>query len=160
MKESIGGTQLFIIVISLIIVFTAIMSFTINHSNAFAIKDKVVTIVEEAGGFDVTSQIVGSSSSSSTLKKIVDTLSEESYRQEGKCPESDGKTEVVGYDRNGAKSSSNKSSFCIVKIPASSDGGGVTKYYYQIIVFYGIDFPILNQMFVFRAIGETKPLYA
>ncbi len=164
MKESIGGTQLFIVVIALILIFTAIMAFTINHSNAFAVKDQVVSIIEEAGGFDMTAEIVEGSGlrEDETLRKIVDSLTEHSYRQVGKCPEFDSShIEVVGYQRNGSKVyRDDKASFCIVKIPNASDNGAVTKYYYQIVVFYSLDIPIVNELFNFKAVGETKPLYS
>ena len=38
MREGIGGIQLFLIVVILILVFAGIMSLTINHSNAFAVN--------------------------------------------------------------------------------------------------------------------------
>ena len=41
MREGIGGIQLFLIVVILILVFAGIMSLTINHSNAFAVKETV-----------------------------------------------------------------------------------------------------------------------
>lgn len=163
MKESIGGTQIFIIVFTLIILFAGIMAFTINYSNAFAVKDQLVSLVETAGGFDLTTEIVeGSINNDETLEKIVETLDHNSYRQKGKCPESkpsEGYT-VAGYQRNGAKTlGNNEDSFCIVKIDAKSPEGTPPRYYYQIIVFYRLDLPIIKALLGFKAIGETKILY-
>lgn len=163
MKESIGGTQIFIVVIALVLIFTAIMAFTINHSNAFAVKDQIVTIIESAGGFDMTAENLEGSGldNNEVISQIVDALQANSYRQVGKCPDEEGEIEVEGYQRNGAKVTGNeKAAFCIVKIPSAGDDGAVTKYYYQVVVFYSLDIPIVNELFNFKAVGETKPLYS
>ena len=167
MKESIGGTQLFIIVISLILIFSGIMALTINHSNAFSIKDQIVTILEKNGGFDTSQELVGGSGYT-PLEEIKDLLQETSYRQTGKCPTPDsenGYLEVGEYQRDGTKTSGNNlSSFCIVKMSgnktgAGSDSGVAQVYYYKIIVFYHLDLPVIKNIFNFRAVGETKALY-
>ncbi len=155
MKESIGGTQIFIVVIALVLIFTAIMAFTINHSNAFAVKDQIVSIIESSGGFDMSAENI------EVIEQIVDALQANSYRQVGRCPEEEGNIDVEGYQRNGSKViGDGKASFCIVKIPSIGDRGAVTKYYYQVIVFYSLDIPIVNELFNFKAVGETKPLYS
>ena len=175
MKESIGGIQLFLIVVILVLIFAGIMSLTINQSNAFAIKDQLVSILESAGGFDTSAECVSGSCNTSirdqeTLQKIIDSLDSNSYRQTGNCEgiEEDlnkvqsGKAVVVGYTRTGEKTiSGRKDSFCIAKIPAQKSNSEDTLkgYYYQIYVFYQLDIPILNSLFNFRAIGETKLLY-
>ena len=160
MKESIGGTQLFIIVITLILLFSGIMALTINHSNAFTVKDKLVSIIEQAGKFDMTSELI-SGSGDVTLSKIVDSLQETSYRQKGNCPKSKTGYKVSAYERNGTMTSGNKkSSFCIVRIKGDNPSGTPQVYYYQVIVFYNLDLPVINSVFNFKAIGETKALYA
>lgn len=171
MKESIGGIQLFLIVVILVLVFAGIMSLTINQSNAFAIKDQLVSILESAGGFDTSAECVNGSCNTSlkdqeTLQKIIDSLDSNSYRQTGSCEAIEDslneKAVVVGYTRTGEKTiSGRKDSFCIAKIPAQKTNSEDTLkgYYYQIYVFYQLDIPILNSLFNFRAIGETKLLY-
>lgn len=163
MKESIGGTQLFVIVVTLVLLFTAIMAFTINHSNAFAVKDQVVSIIESAGGFDMSAEIVEGSgiTPDETLTQIVEALADGSYRQTGRCPASDGKITVEAYQRNGAKViGNNRAAFCIARIPSyTGEDENIKRYYYQVILFYSLDIPLVNELFNFKAIGETKPLY-
>ena len=90
MKESIGGIQLFLIVVILVLVFAGIMSLTINQSNAFAIKDQLVSILESAGGFDTSAECVSGSCNTSlkdqeTLQKIIDSGIHRPGRCCGKC---------------------------------------------------------------------------
>lgn len=161
MRESIGGTQLFIIVVTLILLFSGIMALTINRSNAFTVKDQLVSIIEEAGGFKMDTELT-SGRGDETLIKIVESLQNNAYRQSGMCPKSDPNNgyQVSEYERNGSKTSgNNKSSFCIVKITGKNAEGTVQKYYYQVIVFYTLDLPVINSIFNFKAVGETKALY-
>lgn len=171
MKEGIGGIQLFLIVVILVLTFAGIMSLTINQSNAFAIKDQLVSILESAGGLDLSSECVSGNCNTSikdqeTLQKIIDSLDSNSYRQTGDCEkiakDLSSKAVVAGYTRTGEKTlSGKKDSFCIAKIPAQKTNSEDTLkgYYYQIYVFYQLDIPIMNALFNFRAIGETKLLY-
>ena len=160
MKESIGGTQLFIIVVTLILLFSGIMALTINHSNAFTVKDQLVSIIEQAGGFDMEASLYNSRDD--TLEKIVDALQERSYRQTGMCPNGSGDDyKVTGYERDGTQTTvNNKSSFCIVRVSGKSPAGTPQNYYYKVIVFYSLDLPVINSLFNFKAVGETKALYS
>jgi len=163
MKESIGGTQIFLIVVTLVLLFTGIMAFTINRSNAFAVKDQLVSIIESANGFDMSAEIVpGTSITDDTLEKVVEALNHNSYRQKGNCPSAVSGTEVASFQRNGSRTiGTNAASFCIVRVNAGNMAPGTASgYYYQIIVFYTLDLPVIKEIFNFKAVGETKALYS
>lgn len=165
MKESIGATQLFMIVITLVILFSGIVAFSINRSNAFTVKEELVSIIEEAGSFNIDAEIYGQRSDG-TLQKMVDILSKTGYRQSGNCSvyeqrvnsDDERVIEVAGYQRNGQKSTGNNSSaFCIVKIKGNQNREDTT-FYYQVIVFYSLDIPIIKTILNFKEVGETKIL--
>lgn len=163
MKESIGATQIFMLVIALILIFSGIMALTINRSNAFAVKDQIITIIEKQGKFDMTSEIVNNrlSGQGEAIREIVETLEHNSYRQTGTCPEQTTNTKVTAYQRNGAKvTGNNKAAFCIVRIDGNSPAGAPPVYYYEVLVFYTLDLPVLNEVFNFRVVGQTKSLNA
>ncbi len=108
MKEAIGGTFLFNIVILFILLFTGIMTVTINRSKAFAVKDDIVGVIEKNNG-----EI---SSLDGIHDEIVEAMTNDSYRAVGTCP--DGYT---GYNREGVLSggisnASEGSSICIQMI--------------------------------------------
>lgn len=164
MKESIGGVQLFMIVVALVLLFSGIMALTINRSNAFAVKDQLVSIIERNGGFDMTSEIVGGRlTGDDAIEEIVESLEHNSYRQTGQCPIPDdpNAVEVKAFQRNGAAVvGNNDASFCIVRIKGQNPVGTPANYYYQIIVFYSLDLPVIKELFTFKALGETKVLYS
>ena len=166
MKESIGATQIFMIVITLGILFSGIVAFSINRSNAFTVKEELVSIIEEAGSFNIEAEIYGIKKDA-TLQKMVDVLSNTGYRQSGNCSAYEQGTlsggsriiEVSGYQRNGQKVSGNNSAaFCVVKIKGNQNRDDET-YYYQVIVFYSLDIPVINTLLHFKEVGETKIVY-
>lgn len=154
MKESIGSTQLFIIVITIILIFAGIMGLTISRSNAFAIKDSVISAIENNGGMDLSKEKTSSlSSHDAALDEIVEILATYSYRQKGVC-----NSGATGYDRSGKKTSpSSASAFCIERI--SGKMGNNDSFYYKVTIFYTFGLPILADNLNFTVKGETKPLY-
>lgn len=146
MKESIGGTSLFIIVISFILLFTGIMCLTINHSKAFSVKDDIITMIENNEGIDLNNN-------SDELGTI---LSEAGYRTTGDCPYNDD-DKYTSYQRDGSMTTgNNEGSVCIEKIDAIGNTEFGDSCYYRVIVFFQLDIPILNSIFNFNLKGDTK----
>lgn len=169
MKEAIGGVSLFQIVVLFLLLFTGVMCLTINHSKAFGVKDEIINILESEklsynGNLDST-----------TANNIVNHLNEVGYRITGDCPSGD----WVGYDRSGKALSNNVSnaSFCIRAVDVSeayyndleekckknkceTTNGDLPKMvYYDVIVFYQLDIPIIKQVFSLKLYGSTKILF-
>ena len=164
MKEAVGGVSLFQIVILFILLFTAIMCLTINNANAFQIKDEITNIIELNDG-----NILDSKGNLNT--QIKDAITGSSYRTSGHCDDG-----YIGYDRDGNKvNAGERASVCIKCINVTTDvdsylkttlgsgnvatQGQVNGYYYQVVVFYQLDIPVVNQVYDFKTKGETKIIY-
>lgn len=161
MKESISVTTIFQIVILFILLFTAIMCLTINNSNAFGIKDEIINIIELSGGNYLDGAELND--------EIIEAINNATYRTTGVCE--DGYT---GYRKDGAQvSAGEKASVCIREVNVTeeideylssnlgsvgTDDFGVGKYY-QIIVFYQLDLPVINQVYNMKTKGETRIIY-
>lgn len=164
MKEAIGGVSLFQIVIVFLLIFTGVMCLTINHSKAFGVKDEIINILE-------TNNINSYELSMSTVNDIIAHLNEVGYRITGDCP-----SNWTGYDRNGTKVSNN-ASFCIKATnvsdayhkniqdickkagcnPTSEDFPEMM--YYDVILFYQLDVPVLKEVMNFKLYGSTKTIF-
>lgn len=144
MKEAYGGTWLFQIVILFLLLFTAIMCLTINHSKAFAVKDDLINYIESKDGVDLSKKNLDSG--------IIDLLSKDGYFTTGKKCDNNAK----GYARDGKPTSTNPA-VCIKKINTGRETGGC---YYEIKVFYKLDLPVLGSVFSFSETGKTKELYS
>ena len=163
MKEAIGGISIFQIVIIFILFFTGIMCLTINHSRAFGVKDEIITIIQN----DTSNGTL----SGTTIKEIATHLRESGYRITGTCPD---KT-WDGYDLNGEPNE--KASFCIKKNQMSEsfyndayekcEKGDLctaveedtSMFYYDVILFYQLDIPGLNNIMNFKLYGSTKVMF-
>lgn len=169
MQESIGVFGITIVVITLILLFTGVITLTINRSNAIALKSQIVDLIENNGGFDMKSEAEFKTNScivkkgDKVLCDILEKMDETSYRQTGGSAE---KSNQTCYKRDGSISnSSQQASFCIRKLNASAStsktgkNASLKSYYYDITVFYSMDIPILKQLVKFKLEGQTKLLY-
>ena len=146
MKEAIGGTWLFQIVIVFIFIFAGYMCLSINHSKAFSIKSEIIESRSRHGKVDKA--------------EISDILHKASYRTRGSCHKLGDDWE--GYDREGklVNPNSNNATFCIRQILVSNGNGELPMmYYYQVRVFYQLDLPVFNSLFSFSVKGDTNLLY-
>ncbi len=145
MREAIGGTWIFQIVIFFVLLFTGYMCLTINHTKAFQVKDTIIKEIERKEGVSLNNP-----DSDEAIQKIVGYLKATSYRTTGKCPDG-----YMGYNRDGHIDSRN-SAFCIAKktIHESSDMPDMS--YYRVLVFYQLDLPIFRSVFNFKVSGDTK----
>ncbi len=147
MREAIGGTWLFQIVIVFILLFTGFMCLTINHTKAFNVKNTIIKAIEREEGANLEDP-----EHDPAIQKIVQYLQDTSYRTVGRCPSA----EYRGYNRDG-KLDENKPAFCIAKVNGRGHSEELPDTsYYRVVVFYQLDLPIFNEAFNFRVTGDTK----
>lgn len=169
MKEALGGISIFQLVILFILLFTGIMCLTINQSKAYGVKDEIITIIQNTSLASLNST---NKLSSDTSSKIAEHLKNAGYRITGKCPDE----EWIGYDRNGHEVKKDPA-YC-VRINDVSNSffddleekcannkcevikeGYPKMVYYDIVLFYQLDIPILNNIMNFKIYGSTKVLF-
>ncbi len=166
MKEAIGGTWIFQIVIFFILVFTGFMCLSINRSKAFNVKDQIIQTIQSYNGINLDK---GLSEEVDAFYDIVEYIKGTSYRNTGVYP----KDEKVGdktvsyacFNREG-KPVTNNPTFCIARINTSEEVCSSSKLcelpemvYYRVMVFYQLDLPIFHEWFNFQVVGDTKTLY-
>lgn len=145
MREAIGGTVIFQIVIFFILLFAGFMCLSINHSKAFNVKNMIINTIEREEGVNLDSP-----ENDEAIKEIVEYLKKNSYRTTGSCPEG-----YHGYNRDGHVDSHN-SAFCL-KMENTGGGGELPRMaYYRVVVFYQLDLPIFRSVFQFKVSGDTK----
>lgn len=146
MREAIGGTWLFGIVIVFIVLFSSYLAISVNYSKAFKVKNGIVDLIEQNEGM-----------SNETQTQISNYLDKVGYFVYGTC---DSKTGEKGYEPKGAGSNYK---YCITKTNATNNeyatGTTVDKAYYKVKVFFRLDLPIFGDIFTFPVTGETKAIY-
>lgn len=159
MKEAIGGTWLFNIVIFFLLLFAGYMCLSINYSKAFNVKDKIINEIERNGGVSFT----GDMNRDDALKSIKEYITKVGYRTTGNCEGYD-----YGCDRDGICSkviSNSEYLYCIKEEKAKNNYKAALENefvyisYYKVKVFYQLDLPVMKSLFRFEIKGDTKLLY-
>ena len=159
MREAIGGTWLFQIVIVFILLFTGFMCLSINRSKAFRVKNQIIETIESYNGIDLNKEY--EEGGTGAIVDIVSYIKDNSYRTVGVSPGNEYKC----FNRDG-KSTNTNPVFCIEAVSASDKSGISDDYkeltnmvYYRVVVFYQLDLPVFHDLFNFRVVGATKTLY-
>lgn len=148
MREAIGGTWLFSIVIVFIVLFTSFLAISVNYSKAFKVKNGIISIIEKNEGV-----------STDTVDEVSDYLDTVGYLVYSSCPDtvtSQSSTDKAqGFEAS--NTNSRKFKYCIAK--TEDTNGNIKKTYYKVTVFFRVDLPIMGEIFTFPVTGETKPIY-
>lgn len=151
MKEAIGGSWIFGIVIAFVAFFAGYVSLSLNYSKIYRVKDEVVVLLQNYNGINEES-----------IKAISKYVNDVGYRNYGDCDLSVGKEAkcIIGVDSRQVTDNNYKYSrkvndvnYCVEKIPTKDNAA-----YYQVTLFFKVDLPIIRQMFGMNVQGETSVL--
>ncbi len=182
MKEAIGGSWLYTLVIVMIALFTTFVSVTTNYTRTYKIKDNLISIIEKHGG--VTG---GPGGTLDEINKFLDSLG---YTATGSCPRAGGTNGVQDSgekwhpfsrtkNTDEASGYSDKANYCIYKHVISCRmnnkiaGSGkniithtgemgvnsIPRAYYGVVAFFKLDWPVLRQVIKLELTGETSTLF-
>ncbi|MBE6153577.1 MAG: hypothetical protein E7166_05075 [Firmicutes bacterium] len=147
MREAIGGTFLFNIMIVFIFFFTAFLAIAINYSQAFRIKNQVINYIEQYEGMNETSE-----------EEIIEYINSSGYYRnvDCSCDNNDyvclGNNDNTGSNVHLSSDSSRKAKgLCIKKL---SNSNGDT--YYRVTTFVSFNLPIVGEFLKLPVKGETK----
>lgn len=149
MREAIGGTWLFGLVITFIMFFASFLAVSINYSKAFNVKNNVVDLISKYEGNNACAR-----------KKIGEYLKNDGYLVPGRCPvynENDNPYNYVGYNLDGTVANSSKAYYCISQ-DSVDDTVEVNKKFYRVIVFFKLDLPMFEDITTFKIKGETESI--
>lgn len=142
MREAIGGTWLFGLVLTFIVFFASFLAVSINYSKAFNVKNNIVDLIGKYEGNNKCAR-----------QKIGEYLKDVGYLVIGTCPSG-----YKPYNLEGEKiSSSNKGYYCLASEETTNTV--VDKKYYRIVVFFKLDLPMVGDLTTFRIKGETEAIF-
>ena len=144
MREAIGGTWIFSIVIVFIILFSSFLAISVNYSSAFRVKNDIVGIIERNEGHN----------------SYVEDAIEEYYGSVGYGAAAGCKPPATGM-LPVLSTTGQKYRYCIQCTQKNISGAssGMDQCHYKVTVFFKLDLPIIGNIFVFPVSGETKPIY-
>lgn len=143
MREAVGTTWIFQLVIIFILIFAAYLALTINYSRAFMVKNEALTIIEKYEGMQ-----------NRTIDTVNGYLQTSGYKEMGVCPS--GWYGISNLDSTKAEeSSSNKKYYwCYTKIKGYNNTSP-GRAYYKIRMFFKFELPVIGRLLTFDVDGKT-----
>ena len=147
MREAIGGTWLFGLVITFIVFFASFLAVSINYAKAFNVKNNVVDLISKYEGNNCKART-----------KIGEYLKTDGYLVPGNCPSDDAYT-YKGYDLSGNPVPEGKKAYYCVSKDSTDDTTVIEKQFYRVVVFFKFDLPMVGDLTTIRVKGETESIY-
>ena len=145
MKEAIGGSWLFTLIIALLAFFTCFVSISTNYTRTYNVKDEIVSILSSRGG-----------ATPLAIKEINGRLKEIGYSATGACPENGCWYKFSKNNDSGLSTYAEGVNYCISKTLVGTGAvGHPDQYYYSVAVFFQVDMPVVGQIFKMTLVGET-----
>lgn len=176
MREAIGGTWLFSIVITFIALFASFLSYSISYTRAFNMKSEILNIIERNEGYSMSEGDVMNmtdeqlEADESAEAEIFYLIKKYGYNYTSAmnidCATVGHPNQVEGVDtmRDGG--------YCVTRIcprlervPNHNDGtmeivpGTDSKSYYKVTTFIAITIPVVNITLKVPITGETRTLF-
>lgn len=149
MREAIGGTWLFGLVITFIVFFASFLAISINYSKAFNVKNNVVDLITKYEG-----------NNKQARKHIANYLRDTGYLIPGDCNSKiDDDFTYIGYNLDGTNASTNSKAYYCISEDSTDNNVQLEKKFYRVIVFFRIDLPVIGPLTTFRIKGETESIY-
>lgn len=149
MRESVGGTWLFGVVITFVIIFTSFLAIAISYTRAFQTKNEILLMIEKKRGVTLSTD-EGDALNWGSIQLINNYIDKTNYEVTGKCPAG----EYYVYQNNSlVKYQDGDYPYCLKKVKVKA---GV--YYYDLVMFYKINIPIINSFFTFKITGQTNEI--
>lgn len=146
MREAVGSTFLFNLMIIFIFFFASFLAIAINYSQAFRVKNQVINLIEQYEGLDDENE-----------DRIFNLINSSGYYRTANCQCGDFTCSTnTNPDANGAVVSSHGTSakgLCIKKLKTGSDNKDT---YYRVTTFVSFNLPVIGSFFTIPVRGETK----
>ena len=152
MKIVSESTWTFQMIIFFILIFACFLTLVISYNKAYAIKNRMLSIVEKYEGINKTSTNI--------INNYFDYIN---YRTTNYCPDSmyDNSNYVYGITNDGINETASKDKkylMCYYKTKKSDSLANVNQYIYNVVVFYKFDLPVLGDLATFSITGQTKAI--
>lgn len=157
MRDSVGAAWVFGICLTFIIMFTAYLAISLNYAKAFRVKNHVISMIEENGGYE----------EDKLESKIKDYIYSQGLTATGTCQnriatDFDDKWEPEPIAKIALNDTGDdKYNVCIYKSLDRSQGDTepAERYIYRVVTFFRFDIPVVRYFSSFQVAGESRYIY-
>lgn len=159
MREAMGGTWLFGIVILFIALFTAFLAYSISYTRAFNTKNEIINILERNEGYTPSNSIDCETElkDAETSKKNISAECQIYSKMKNLGYNYGAAGDISCEKYGGAVGITAEPGYCVTKV--CSGGDATSKVYYKVTTFIAIKIPVINVTARIPISGETKTLY-
>ena len=143
MREAIGGTWVYQLVIIFMLIFVAFLALTMNYRRAFKVKNDLLNIVEKYEGFSKTS-----------IPIINNYLLSSGYTTMGNCREGEVGSQDLKSIILKKVASGQKYYYCVSKIHTGTEAKSF-RAKYKVRIFFRFDLPVIGNLYTFEVDGTT-----
>lgn len=143
MRESIGNSYVFNIIIVFVGIIILILIGSLSYSKAFKIKTKVISIIEKNKGYNNTT----------VRTEIDDYLNTAGYRVTRTSERNNSSLRCKDVNGVKAMNTGNNYDYCIYRFDT------VRGPYYRVTVFISFDIPVISSYLRIPMSGETRVIY-
>lgn len=149
MRESVGTTSTFNIVIVFTLLFAGFLSVAISYNRVFRVKNESMKIIEKYEGI-----------SGKSLGIINNYLKNSGYSGTGHCETGEFGVKSLQESAYEAAVSNREYYYCLSSVCKDSElcsvSSGYDQIYYTIRLFYRFDLPVIGRLVNFKISGQTK----
>lgn len=169
MREAIGGSWILSIVVVFIFLFLFFLTYSINYTRAFNVKNEIINYIEHAEGFTEVG-ICGVNSDDIGNTDLTRKCAEKGYTI-GDTVQAKAYTLIknTGYDYDGVKATNctrqdpkathfEEGGYCIVKVCQDNENTGRNTYY-KVTTFITMKIPLLGIGLNIPVSGQTRTIY-
>jgi hypothetical protein len=164
MREAIGSTWIYQLVVIFILLFVAFLILSLTFSKNYKTKNELINIIEKYEGVNDQS-----------VRIINSYLTQTGNRVRGKCPSADNTTWLAAPSLNSTQLVTpqaneryfycvnkkwSKSTYKVDKGKNSKDIVVKNKMFYQIKIFFRFNLPIIGNIYTFTVDGTTNDIFA
>ena len=157
MRESIGATWLYSLVVVFILLFVGFLILALSYSKSFKTKNELINIIERYEGL-----------STNTVETINKYLNYNGYATKGYCPTDKGKwlaSDNLKSNTLVVPTTNQKYYYCIRREYTSNPTKSgktktnTSKVYYDVMIFFKFNLPVINTISTFRVDGITADIF-
>ena len=155
MRDAIGSTWIFSLVISFTLIFAGFLVLALSYSKAYKVKNEMTSIIEKYEGLTQNDTL----NNKGSIQIINQYLQNAGYRTLGNCPVGSYASDDLTLNslvKITSTNSSNKYYYCISYDTDHNKCSTI----FKITVFYDFNLPILGQLTKFSITGQSNEIYS
>lgn len=170
MREAIGGTWLFGIVILFIALFASFLAYSISYTRAFNTKNEIINLIERSEGYTICAKGEGEDSLGDGECNVKNMTEQQLKQNTSVEAQAYYKIIKAGYNYSAGesidctsvgheKADAKPGGYCITKYCQNADLGDKFSVYYKVTTFIALKLPVVEVTFNIPITGETRTLY-